>query len=235
MKHTFKYTLHNGIYNVECKHCKQDYKFKVTTQCPKGKLCDDIAKRVQSGQIDFVDGSWVSLKPIQEEAKPEVTVADSLSSLFEFMEAMVPELSPETSDELTDEDIDLLKNINSDPLPVSYVSKLELPVEQLVSLHKLKRLDYVYLFSQVKQYRINEKGEEFLKPKPVTLNAEQTTLLLSIATDEEPWSIGDVMECNVLSEMKSLYDLGLVSVQSNNHLITEAGLNHVNKSLALTV
>lgn len=164
MRHVFKFTLYNGVYNGKCIHCEQDYRVKSTTQCPEGKLCDDIAKRVQSGQLDFVDGSWIRLKPAetigdllvdqrlgvvepeQEEAKPKVTVVDSLTSLIEFMEAMVPELSPEASDELTDEDIDLLKHINSIPLPVSCVHELRLPVDQLVSLHKLKRLNYVNLF-----------------------------------------------------------------------------------------
>lgn len=183
MKHAFKFTLNMGVYEGKCAQCGQDYRVKVTTQCPEGKLCDDIAKRVQSGQLDFKDGSWVNLKPDQEESKPKITVVDSLSSLFEFMEAMVPELSPEASDELTDEDIDLMEHINSVPLPVSCVRELRLPVDQLVSLHKLKRLDYVWFNGLSSSYMLKDKGTEYLdslKPKPVTLDIGKLHVLVYI-------------------------------------------------------
>lgn len=232
MKHLLKHE------SLQCVRCNQLMSAKHTTQCPEGKLCDDIAKRVQSGQIDFVDGSWVSLKPKQESMKQ---MDDAVSSLFEFMEAMVPERSPEASNELTDVDIDMLKRINSVPLPRRAVRDLELPVDQLVSLHKLKRLNYVNLSggstNQVIRYhyKITNKGKEFLKPKPVTLNATQTSVLLRIATDEEPWTVHDVTELQVYEEMKYIYELGLVCIKNRAHVLTETGLNHVNKILALTV
>ena len=229
MKHLINMNTRN------CRVCGQSTHGRITTQCPKGKLCDDIAKRVQSGQIDFVDGSWVSLKPIQEEAKPEVTVADSLSSLFEFMEAMVPELSPETSDELTDQDIGMLKSISLVPLPVRHVSRLQLPVSVLVTLHKLNRLEYVCFNGLSSSYVITDKGITILEPKPVTLNAEQTVLLLSIATDDEPWTMHDLTELRMHEEMQYIYELGLVHIKNRVYVLTEAGLNHVNKILALTV
>lgn len=174
MKHKFKFTLDMGVYNGKCVHCEQDYRVKSTTQCPEAVLCEDITKRVQSGQLDFVDGSWVSLKPEQESMKQ---MDDAVSSLIEFMEAMVPELSSEASDELTDEDIDMLKRINRVPLPRRAVRDLVLPVELMVSLHKLNRLDYVVGSPQANQYQVTTKGKEFLKPKPVTLNADHVITL----------------------------------------------------------
>lgn len=224
--------------SLQCARCNQLMSGKHTTQCPEVKLCDDIAKRVQSGQLDLVDGVWVSLKPEQESMKQ---MDDAVSSLVEFMEAIVPELSPEANDELTNEDIDLLNRINKFPIASHIVSELDLPVGQLVSLHKLKRLNYVNLFGgstdQVIRYhyKVTNKGKEFLKPKPVTLNAEQTAVLLSIATDEDPWTVHDVTELQVYEEMKYIYELGLVRIKNRAHVLTEAGLNHVNKILALTV
>ena len=239
MKHKFKFTLDMGVYNGKCVHCEQDYRVKSTTQCPEAELCDDIAKRVQSGKIDFVDGSWVSLKPEQEEAKPKVTVADSLSSLFEFMEAMVPELSPETSDELTDEDIDMLKRINKFPIASHIVSELDLPVDQLVSLHKLKRLNYVNLFGgstdQVIRYhyKVTNKGKEFLKPKPVTLSSYAIGLLVCLSHEHQPTE--DFVDDRSINAINQLRSLSMAIRKEHSYIITPRGWEHLQKLLAVPV
>ena len=229
-----KHLINMNTFN--CRVCGQSTHDRITTQCPKGKLCDDIAKRVQSGQLDFVHGSWVRLKPEQESMKQ---MDDAVSSLIEFMEAMVPELNPEASDELTDEDIDLLKRINKFPIASHIVSELDLPVDQLVSLHKLKRLDYVNLFGgstdQVIRYhyKVTNKGKEFLKPKPVTLSSYAIGLLVCLS--DEPQPTEDFVDDRSIDAINQLRSLSMAIRKEHSYIITPRGWEHLQKLLAVPV
>jgi hypothetical protein len=70
------------------------------------------------------------------------------------------------------------------------VIELNLPVEHLVSLHKLQRLNYVNLFGgchdQVIKYcyKSTNKGKEFLKPKPVRLDIHALQLMVLMYKQE---------------------------------------------------
>lgn len=239
-----------GVYNGKCIHCEQDYRVKVTTQCPEAKLCDDIAKRVQSGQLDFRDGAWINSKLPNNTgdmarddyvAQREQDATGFIGMIAEFMEALdkANELKPEANDELTDEDIDLLKNVNSVPLPAHIVMELNLPVDQLVSLHKLQRLNYVNLFGgshdQVTKYyyKSTNKGKKFLKPKPVTLTMSQLYALASIG--DESMLIGDVSGYGIWAEVEYLKKLDMVHQKSGKAVISTKGYDHLQKLLAVLV
>lgn len=167
MKHLF------NVNTKVCRVCGQCVnEGKITTDCTGGVIKLELLKLVQEGKLDYRDGDWTDIKPTPNEL------------FITFMNAMDEELSPEASDELTDEDIDLLKSINSVPLPRRMVRDLELPIELMVSLHKLKRLDYVRSYNESNTYQVTDKGEEFLKPKPVQLDIHALQLMVLMYKQE---------------------------------------------------
>lgn len=165
----------------KCKHCGQKSgNGKITMHCPRTTIKPQLLVLVEKGELDYKDGDWINAKP----GKTGVTFIESLT---EFMQAIESELAPDVTDELTNEDTDLLKIINSVPLPAVIVSELNLPVDQLVSLHKLKRLNYVNIFGgssdQVIKYhyKTTNKGNKFLnslEPKPVKLDNIDSLFLM---------------------------------------------------------
>ena len=233
-KHTFKSD------SYKCKCCGQDGRNTMTIHCPFKLIKPEILSLIVAGRLDFKNGDWTDVKTSSINTKADYIPTpgiEFISSISEFMKAMRAELSPEASDELTNEDIDLLKNINSTPLPVSCVSKLELPVDQLVSLHKLKRLGYVKCSSMYKEsysYKLTDEGVEYLdslKPKPVTLTMPQLHALASIG--DESMSLGDVSGYGIWTEVEYLKKLDMVHQKSGKAVISIKGYGHLQKLLAV--
>lgn len=177
--------------------------------------------------------------PEEEEVKPLPTLGDLIREIHSTANGTdADELLPT----LSIEEFQLLKMLVDHPMPTNHIGVLQLPFDCIEMMCVFKRNDLIMNRGPIgnSYWHVTTKGldaiTEYNKPKAIKLTIDQLCTLIHIY-HADTWDAFDVLDYQAEQDVSDLMAYGLVKYRrmTNDWVLTEAGVTHVQKILALTV